>query len=308
MTQSARKNIVEETTQTILVDGVIDGGLSSEPLSACLIVIAGGDIGQQYKINIRQTMIGRSINADIQVNDDSVSRDHAFIIKDKNGYRISDNASKNGCFVNDNKVDERYLLDGDLLRIGNTIFKFLSRNNIEQAYHEELFRLAKVDGLTNVFNRRHFSDSLENEFDRAQRYNRELSLLMIDIDHFKQVNDTYGHRAGDHILKCLARIFTSRARRVDSVCRYGGEEFAVIIPEVNIIGAYKFASVLREAVAKHKFKFEQHEIPITISIGISDVMEEFQSADELVEAADRRLYLAKQNGRDCVVSVDQYSD
>jgi diguanylate cyclase (GGDEF)-like protein len=305
MAQTARKNIVEETTQTILVDGVVDGTLSIEPLSACLIVIAGGGIGHQYKIDIQQTMIGRSINADIQVNDDSVSRDHAFIIKGRDGYRVADNESKNGCFVNDIRVDERYLRDGDLLRIGNTIFKFLSRNNIEQAYHEELFRLAKIDGLTNVFNRRHFDDSLESEFDRAQRYNRRLSLLLTDIDHFKQVNDTFGHRAGDHILKCLARIFVSRARRVDYVCRYGGEEFAIILPEINITKAYKVATTLRETVAAHKFIFEQQDIPITISIGISDTMEQVQTTEELIEAADRRLYLAKENGRNCVVSVDQ---
>ena len=304
MSQSARNSIVEETTQTILVDGFADDQLSSEQISACLIVISGGDIGHQNRIKINQTMIGRSINADIQVNDDSVSRDHAFIIKDKKGYRVLDNESKNGCFVNDIRVDNHYLQDGDQLRIGNTIFKFLSRNNIEQAYHEELFRLAKIDGLTSIFNYKYFSDSLENELERAQRYNRELSLLMIDIDHFKRVNDTFGHRAGDHILKYLARIFVSRSRRVDYVCRYGGEEFAIILPEVDAMGAHKFASMLKKTVASHIFAFENDEIPITISIGVADIMEGIQSTDDLVEMADRRLYLAKERGRNRVVSTD----
>jgi diguanylate cyclase (GGDEF)-like protein len=304
MPQSARKNIVEETTQTILVDGFVDNTLDNEQISACLIVISGGDIGHQHTIKINQTLIGRSINADIQVNDDSASRDHAFIIKDKKGYRITDNRSKNGCFINDKRVDDRYLQDGDQLRIGKTIFKFLSRNNIEQAYHEELFRLAKIDGLTDIFNRQYFTDSLENEFERAQRYNRELSLLMIDIDHFKKVNDGFGHRAGDHILKDLANIFVSRSRRVDYVCRYGGEEFAIILPEVDIIGAFKFAGTLNENVAKHKFKFEEHEISLTISIGVSNIMEETPSTDDLIETADRRLYMAKERGRNCVVSAD----
>ncbi len=304
MAQSAQNNIVEETTQTILIDELVAEPLNSEQISACLIVISGGDIGHQYRIKINQTMIGRSINADIQVNDDSVSRDHAFIIKDKKGYRITDNASKNGCFINDIKIDDRYMQDGDLLRIGNTIFKFLSRNNIEHAYHEELFRLAKIDGLTEIFNHRHFTDSLENELERAQRYNRELSLLMIDIDHFKKVNDNFGHRAGDYILKSLARIFVSRSRRVDYVCRYGGEEFAIILPEVDIMGAFKFATTLKETVAKHTFQIEGHEITITISIGVSDIMEEAQSIDDLIETADRRLYQAKERGRNRVVSAD----
>jgi len=304
VSQSARNTIVEETTQTILVDGLTDALSSSELISACLIVISGGDIGHQHIIKINQTMIGRSINADIQVNDDSVSRDHAFIIKDKKGYRVVDNESKNGCFVNDARVDDHYLQDGELLRIGNTIFKFLSRNNIEQAYHEELFRLAKIDGLTNIFNYKYFSDSLENELERAQRYNRELSLLMIDIDHFKKVNDTCGHRAGDHILKQLARIFVNRSRRVDYVCRYGGEEFAIILPEVDAMGAHKFASMLKKEIASHIFTFEQDEIPITISIGVADIMEGIQSTDDLVEMADRRLYRAKEGGRNRVVSTD----
>lgn len=304
MTANIRSNVVEETTQTILVDGVVGNEPDSRPLSACLVIISGANIGHQHKIKINQTMIGRSINADIQIDDDSASRDHAFIIRDEDGYRIRDNASKNGCFVNDAKVDDDRIRDGDLLRIGKTIFKFMSRNNIEQAYHEELFKLAKLDGLTNVFNRRHFTTSLENEIDRARRYGRELSLLMIDIDHFKNVNDTLGHRAGDYVLKHLAKMFTNRSRRVDYVCRYGGEEFAIILPEVDIMGAYTFAVKLKNAVATHVFSFEEHQMYITISIGVSDVMECDQSAEELIETADRRLYLAKERGRNRVISAD----
>jgi diguanylate cyclase (GGDEF)-like protein len=304
MTSNIRSNIVEETTQTILVDGVISSELVDKPLNACLVIIAGANIGHQHQIKVSQAMIGRSINADIQIDDDSVSRDHAFIIRDDDGYRIRDNESKNGCFLNDSKVDDSRINDGDLLRIGKTIFKFMSRNNIEQAYHEELFKLAKVDGLTDIFNRRHFTTSLENEVDRARRYERELSLLIIDIDHFKNVNDTLGHRAGDYILKQLANIFVTRSRRVDYACRYGGEEFAIILPEIDIMGAFKFATMLKDAVASHRFLFEGNEIFITISIGVSDVMDCDQSAEELIETADRRLYLAKERGRNRVVSAD----
>ncbi|MEJ2528991.1 MAG: GGDEF domain-containing protein [Gammaproteobacteria bacterium] len=304
MTLNMRSNVVEETTQTILVEGVLGNEPDERPLSSCLVIISGANIGHQYKIKINQTMIGRSINADIQIDDDSASRDHAFIIRDGDGYRVRDNASKNGCFVNDAKVDDARIKDGDLLRIGKTIFKFMSRNNIEQAYHEELFKLAKVDGLTNVFNRRHFTTSLENEVDRARRYERELSLLMIDIDHFKRVNDSLGHRAGDYVLKQLADIFVNSSRRVDYVCRYGGEEFAIILPEVDIMGANKFAHKLKNAVATHHFAFEQHPLHITISIGVSDAMDSDQSAEDLIETADRRLYLAKERGRNRVISAD----
>jgi diguanylate cyclase (GGDEF)-like protein len=128
--------------------------------------------------------------------------------------------------------------------------------------------------------------------------------MMIDIDHFKRVNDNFGHRAGDHILKELAQIFLNRSRRVDYVCRYGGEEFSIILPEVDAMGAFRFASMLKESVAAHPFLFEKDDIPITISIGISDIMEGTQSADDLIETADRRLYMAKERGRNCVVSAD----
>ncbi len=295
---------MEETTQTILIDNIISDELERRPVNACLVVISGANIGHQYQMTISQTMIGRSMNADIQVDDESASRDHAFIIRDHGGYLVQDNTSKNGCFINDDKVDNAYIQDGDLLRIGGTIFKFLSGNNIEQAYHEELFKLAKMDGLTNIFNRRYFTTSLESETDRALRYNREFSLLMIDIDHFKNINDTLGHRAGDYILRELANILSNRSRRVDCVCRYGGEEFAIIIPEVDIMGAFKFAVMLKDTVSEHMFKFEQNEIHITISIGVTDNMEGDQIPEELVETADRRLYLAKERGRNRVVSAD----
>jgi diguanylate cyclase (GGDEF)-like protein len=295
---------VEETTQTIVIDSILSDDLDTRPLSACLVIISGANIGHQHQITVSQSMVGRSMNADIQIDDDSASRDHAFIIRDTSGYRVRDNNSKNGCFLNDTRVDEHQMQDGDLLRIGGTILKFLSGNDIEQAYHEELFNLAKVDGLTNIYNRRHFTASLESEIDRARRYNRELSLMMIDIDHFKNINDTLGHRAGDHVLKELAAIIVNRSRRVDYVCRYGGEEFAIIMPEVDIMGAFKFAVMLKDTVCEHSFLFEHNEIHITVSIGVSDNMEGDQTADELTETTDRRLYLAKERGRNRVISAD----
>jgi len=295
---------MEETTQTVICDESFIDNLNKKLLNACLVVIYGKNMGHQYHIEINQTLIGRSINADIQIDDDSVSRDHAFIVRDSHGYGIEDNASKNGCFLGDEKVDKAPLSDGDLLRIGNTILKFLSSDNIENAYHEELFRLAKIDGLTNIYNRRHFMESIEQEVDRARRYNRPLSLLMIDIDHFKSVNDTFGHRAGDSVLSAVAKLFLSRSRKVDYVSRYGGEEFAILLPEVNAMGAFQFATKLNKAVASKAQVFEGKEIPITISIGVADLLQGNQSADELITTADRRLYIAKEKGRNCVVSRD----
>src|SRR5574339_944788 len=145
----------------------------------------------------------------------TTSRNHAKIINTGKTIILRDMGSTNGTYVNDELIDEYVLRDGDFIKIGRTIFKFLSGNNIENAYHEEIYRLTTIDGLTQVFNKRYFLETLEREIGRAQRYGRDLSLIMFDIDRFKGVNDSFGHLAGDHVLKHLASVVKTRIRRED---------------------------------------------------------------------------------------------
>jgi diguanylate cyclase (GGDEF)-like protein len=291
----------DETIVTVINPKLDETQSGRKPKDACLVVIYGHDLGRKYNIVGREMSIGRATVNDIILSQDAVSRTHANLLLDNNGVKIRDNESTNGTYVNDNKVHEAYLKDGDLIKIGRSIFKFLTGDNIESSYHEEIFRLSTVDGLTQVFNRRYFQETLERELSRARRYDRPLALLLFDIDHFKKTNDTFGHRAGDFVLQRMADLVSQRARKVDVVARYGGEEFAVILPEIGIDGADKFAEKVRKLVQDETFIFEGKTIPCTISIGVAELNESCANAEDLIGISDRRLYLAKEAGRNKVV-------
>jgi diguanylate cyclase (GGDEF)-like protein len=277
--------------------------ISDRPVSkeACLVVIYGLDLGKKYNVDRPSLIIGRSSKADIQIDQESVSRNHCKIINTGKTILLRDLGSTNGTYVNDELVDEYVLRDGDFIKVGRCIFKFLSGNNIENAYHEEIYRLTTVDGLTQVYNKRYFIETLEREIGRAQRYRRDLSLIMFDIDHFKQINDTYGHLAGDHVLKQLAAVIKSRIRREDILARYGGEEFSIVLPEIDNYNSLQFAEKIRKLTEKAVFKFEDTEIPVTISIGVASLTPEVLDPQEFVRQADQHLYDAKAQGRNRVV-------
>ena len=264
------------------------------------MVIYGLDLGRKYNVDRPSIVLGRSSKADIQLDQESVSRNHCKLINTGKSIMLRDLGSTNGTYVNDELVDEYVLRDGDLIKIGRCIFKFLSGNNIENAYHEEIYRLTTIDGLTQVYNKRYFIETLEREIGRAHRYRRELSLIMFDIDHFKKINDTYGHLAGDHVLKQLASVIKARIRREDIMSRYGGEEFAIILPEIDNYNAVQFAEKIRGIVEKAVFRFEDTDIPVTISIGCASMTTELQEPHEFVRVADGHLYTAKSQGRNRV--------
>jgi len=277
--------------------------ISDRPVAkeACLVVIYGLDLGKKYNLNRPQIIIGRSSKADIQIDQEAVSRNHCKIINTGKAILLRDMGSTNGTYINDELIDEYVLRDGDFIKVGRCIFKFLSGNNIENAYHEEIYRLTTIDGLTQVYNKRYFQETLEREIGRAQRYRRDLSLIMFDIDHFKQVNDNFGHLAGDYVLKQLASVIKGRIRREDVLARYGGEEFAIILPEIDRHNALQFGEKIRRITEKASFKFEDTEIPVTVSVGIASLIPEVQEASEFIKLADDNLYAAKTSGRNRVV-------
>ena len=268
---------------------------------ACLVVIYGLDLGKKYHIDRPSLILGRSSKADIQIDQESVSRNHCKIINTGSSIMLRDLGSTNGTYVNDELVDEYVLRDGDFIKVGRSIFKFLSGNNIESAYHEEIYRLTTIDGLTQVYNKRYFLETLEREIGRAQRYRRDLSLILFDLDHFKSINDSYGHLAGDHVLKQLASALKGRIRREDMLSRYGGEEFAIILPEIDADNARQFGEKIRRLVEQANFRFEDTRIPVTISVGIATIGPDLQAPEDFVRLADEKLYEAKTTGRNRVV-------
>lgn len=277
--------------------------IASSPanLQAALVVIYGIDLGRKYDLSKSEVIIGRSSKADIQIDQESISRNHARVNSTEQGVWLRDLSSTNGTFVNDEMVDGDFLLrNGDLVKIGRTIFKFIAGGNIETAYHEEIYRLTTIDGLTQIANRRYFEESLERELSRCKRYGRALSLVMIDIDHFKNINDSFGHLAGDYVLKQLASTLRTRIRREDIFARYGGEEFGLVIPEVEAPGAQQMAEKLRVLVEAQPFEFDKQKMAVTISLGVASLRGQEYEAADLIRAADQKLYAAKGAGRNRV--------
>jgi len=306
------RHIGSSGKDSTVVTVIRDEGVAAEVGEACLVVINGSDLGKRYPLTRRSTVIGRSSKTDVQIEEDSISRNHAMIMNRGDRYLLKDLGSTNGTYVNDRPIDELDLRDGDLLKIGRTIFKFLSGTNIESAYHEEIYRLTTTDGLTQIFNKRYFIENLEREMSRSLRYGRELGLVMFDLDKFKDINDNYGHLTGDAVLKQIAQRIQTIIRRDDIFARYGGEEFAVLTPEVSKEGALTLAEKIRRAVEETPCSFDGVDVNITVSLGVADLADYIESYHEgevpsnfdcleMVALADRRLYEAKNQGRNRVV-------
>lgn len=270
----------------------------------CLVVIYAPDarrLGKRHVLVNDVLTIGRDRENDIVLDSDSVSRRHCKIEYRKHHLFVVDLESTNGTFVNDNTepVTAMQLRRGDQIKVGDTIFKYLSGSDVEAQYHETIYKMTITDGLTSVNNKRYLAETLEREIPRALRHQRSLSLLMLDIDHFKLVNDTHGHLAGDAVLRDLANIARSRLRPDDMLARYGGEEFAIVLPETPLAGAIKAAEELRKLVETHPFAVEDESIQVTVSIGAAELLPGM-TVDALFKAADEMLYLAKNRGRNRV--------
>jgi two-component system, cell cycle response regulator len=271
---------------------------------ACLVVIhspAQSDLGRRYLLDKKVITIGRGRDNDIVLLRDCVSRRHARLELRGEDVIAVDLASTNGTFVNDDpkRVAERSLNRGDQLKIGDTIFKYLSGSEIEAQYHEIIFQMTVTDGLTNLSNRKQLDVLLEEEILRANRYGRELSLMMFDLDHFKGINDTYGHLTGDSVLRGLASILQKRLRPNDKLGRYGGEEFCAILPETALPSAVKIGDDLRALVAAHSFVADEQSFRVTVSIGAA-CFRKGMTPEDLYKSADEMLYKAKRTGRNKV--------
>jgi two-component system, cell cycle response regulator len=267
---------------------------------ACLVVIYGPELGKRSSLSAEPFEIGRSNKCELSIDQESISRRHARVMFDGERHTVEDLGSTNGTFVNDMPTKMQPLKDGDQIKIGRSILKYMHGDNVEANYHEEIYRLMTTDALTQTFNRRYFNEALDREFTRSMRYKRALSLLIFDIDFFKKINDTYGHVAGDSVLRQLAVVVKPRLRQQDILARVGGEEFAVLLPEVDLAGARVAADKVRRLVEAARFSIDGREFSCTVSVGVADWRTELAAPIALYDAADKRLYEAKQSGRNRV--------
>jgi diguanylate cyclase (GGDEF)-like protein len=266
-----------------------------------LIIVSGGEtVGQQVKIG-DGCVIGRAADADIRVTDDGVSRRHAEIRLGADGtVQLVDLGSRNGTFRNGERVQgSSPLQDGDKIQVGGTlILKFSYQDAIDEELQRNLYESATKDGLTRLYNKKYFSDALRKEFAYALRHSVPLSLILFDVDHFKRVNDTHGHPAGDHVLQRIAQVTSETIRLEDILARYGGEEFALLLRAIDADAALVCAERVRAAIERATFEFEGARIPVTISLGVATFTPgAYIVIERFVTAADEALYAAKRGGR-----------
>jgi two-component system, cell cycle response regulator len=273
--------------------------------SACLVHIypTGQGMGNRYALGDLPLVLGRGSDCEIRINDHSVSRRHARIQPGADGYYAVDLQSTNGTYVNDVPASMYKLKDGDYLRVGNCIYRFLMGGNVEAEYHEEIYRLTIIDALTDIHNKRYFLEFLDRELARSSRYERPLSLVMIDIDKFRAINEEMGHLGGDFTLRELAARIKGNIRKEELFARYGGEEFAVVLPETANDGAMILADRLVKVICQQPFQYEEKPIHVTISAGVTTTIgEKGITPADLIGRADDKLYQAKKDGRNRVVN------
>lgn len=276
---------------------------------ASLVVIRGARLGARLVPAEEPIVVGRSAETAFQISARSVSRRHCRFMRRDGAVWVEDLESTNHTFVNDKPVERVPLRDGDHVRVGQTLFKYVAAGSVEAGYHSELYESTVRDPLTGLYNRRYATDVLQGEVARGQRdIGYEFSIVILDIDHFKHINDRYGHLAGDAILKQLSSVLSERVRACDTLARIGGEEFALLLPNTTGAGAFHVADELRSAVAAECFRFEAQdgkergtiERNITLSAGVGAWSRQMARPGDLLRLADENLYKAKSDGRNRV--------
>ena len=265
-----------------------------------MVQIYGPNLGQRYIIDQPVISLGRDESNDIVLADENVSRHHAEITVGTDEVMLIDQDSTNGSRVNDDEVRRAVLANGDLIQIGSFILKYISSGNAEALFHETIYNMTITDGLTEVANRRKLEEFLERELAGATRHKRPLSVAVIDADHFKSVNDKYGHIAGDFVLRKIAHVIQGVIRKDELLARYGGEEFVIVMPESTMEQSAMLAEKVRKLIEETEFSFEDHVIPVTVSVGVAAHYAKLQDVDAFIQAADEALYRAKETGRNKV--------
>jgi len=267
-----------------------------------LVVLSGSHSGAIFILDQADTIIGRARSNPVWLNDEGMSRMHARITRRGDGYYLEDAGSTNGTSCQGEPVREpRRLRDGDRIAMGRgTLLRFALQDEVEREASRQTVELQIRDPLTRLPNRRHLEERLQSEFAFARRHKTSLFVLMLDLDRFKRVNDSHGHGAGDAVLRAVAHTLEVAVRVEDVVGRYGGEEFAVVVRGVDMIGIQVLSERLRRLVEETAVAYGGGALRVTTSIGVAELKSMYEAPDALIAAADKALYAAKDAGRNCV--------
>jgi diguanylate cyclase (GGDEF)-like protein len=263
-----------------------------------LVIIKGDDLGRRIDLGTAAVEIGRSDQCAITIDSELVSRRHAVVHRVAGKFMVADLESTNGTYVNGDRVTVRALSDGDKISVGKTVLKYME-SNLELHYHEQLFNMVSVDPLTGAFNKRYFTDQLNKDYSRCTQSKLPLSLVLLDIDYFKRINDTYGHPAGDEVLREITSAVKDLLEDEEALARVGGEEFAIILPGSSLLAARQRAELARNLIQTTTITFEGVRIAVTVSLGVAERAEN-EEPSELYRRADAQLYEAKRSGRNRV--------
>jgi diguanylate cyclase (GGDEF)-like protein len=284
----------------------MERGVVAAESEADVILIAHPEaqrLGSRYRLSAGSVLeIGRSPLVGLSLPEVmSISRKHARLRYAGPVVTIEDLGSTNGTFVNGQPIQGRTVLkSGDRFQTAAVHFKFLHEQDVESAYHLAIYDLVARDGLTEIFNKRKYEEEVQREFARAVRHHRPLSLILFDLDEFKQINDSYGHLCGDFVLKQVASLARDLIRPEEVLARVGGDEFAVLTPETGIHGAETLAIKLRDRIEGFEHRYGDLKISICCSFGVAELAPEMTSPQNLYQAADAALLIAKRSGRNRV--------
>ena len=279
----------------------IDAALSAsdkeaENRPACFLVVGGELNGTIFDLNDGETIVGRNPDCAIPLDFNGVSRKHFKVIINAGSSTLQDLGSSNGTYLNNSKIEGAVELSkGDTVKLGSIALKYLPKGDTERLTYDKLQREANTDGLTGCYNKTYFNNKLDLEVKKSKLTGSPLSLIIFDLDHFKHLNDNYGHDAGDYVLKEKAQLLRDNGiRKQDVFARYGGEEFVVLLPNTNLKQAFEIAERLRKLVESHEFIYDGQRLPVTASIGVADYRQGVNTGTDLFKRADSAVYKSKE--------------
>ena len=264
--------------------------------SAFLTVTQGESQGRRLKLGDVPVTMGRSADCDFRLLNRAISRLHCRVWRDNSGFWVRDLNSTNKTYLNDRPVVEARLKDGDFITVGGTVVQFTQEQDVDHAAQSEFFDLVSHDQLTGLSQRRVFEQSLEQEIARSTRRNREFVLAIVDIDELSRINREWGKAAGDDVLKQVAKALKAGLREEDLLCRFGGGEFAAMLPETGMEEAEKMLNAVRSAIANVEFFIAGQSRHASVSIGALLWKPEFKTAAITIERAEEKLKAAKDGG------------
>ena len=301
-----QKSELSNLNETLLMDD--DADIKASSRDPYLVIFIGKDSGKRHKLKAGIITIGRSPQADITIDDDRISRVHCAIKWSDGTLTVEDKESRNGTYVDSHKISHSVLPPGASLQLGHSVMKIEYKNEAELQYEQSLIHQVSTDALTGIFNRQHFTNIALKEIVYARRHKQTVGIIIIDIDNFKRVNDTYGCTIGDLVLVQLADLIREKKRAEDLLGRYGGKKF-IILPrgEVNKKNIHRQCERIRRAVERFKFCYADACVQITVSIGFHldrpDNSEVESQIDDLIDKAEQALYRAKEEGKNQTFAV-----